>query len=142
MGIPPPRERCRFIMRLIHSLPLACVAVSCSCDDTHTATGPRTDMVEHAQVRLTEELVRGMPWERVCAKVLRVHTLHAISVRASVRLTCPKVRVVDYYPVAKNTGLREFARLDLIEVDHLEAHHVEAGEIVADEIVATRVEAP
>jgi hypothetical protein len=83
-----------------------------------------------------------MPWETVRAKVIRARHIEAISVRATVRLTCPDVRIVPYAPTPKDTGMRDFARLDVIEVDRLQAPHVEAAEIVADEIVAMKVDSP
>jgi len=119
----------------------ACWAIACPPDDG-SESSVKADGIEQARQVLTKQLLRGMPWETVRAKAIHVRRLDAISVRASVRLNCPNVRIVPYAPVRKDTGMREFAHLDLIEVDRLEAHHVEAAEIVADEVVAMRVDGP
>lgn len=128
---------------LVPFMIMAVCAFACTPDEPATAQpASSADGIERATQLLTEQLRTGMPWESVRAKVIRVHRIEAISVRATVRLNCPNVRIVPHAPVPKDTGMRDFARLDLIEVDRLVAHHIEAGEIVADEIVATKVDAP
>lgn len=122
----------------------ACASSLVACDrraarDLRADASPSIEALTEA---LHQELVKGMPWERVKAKAIHARRIQAISVRASVRLRCPAVQRVPYAPLPKNTGMREFAKLDLIEVDQLQAHHVEAAEIVADEIVAMQVQAP
>ena len=124
---------------------LMAAAVGCQARET---PGPAPAPTRRAKSKfpdakeLLRRFERGQPWERVRAKVIRARRIQAITVHATVRLRCPSVRLVRSAPVPKDTGLRTFGKLDLIETDTITAHHVEAALIEAEEIIALEVRSP